>query len=327
MRRIVIVGAGLVVLLLIAGGFVLRNAALRYELKTALGLEPLPEITPLALSAPVANASTRTQPATRTPTPQIVPSATASATASMRAATNQPASPTLPPTETPTPAPPTVPPTPAPVERNGRLYDVYLDAAVKNGQAYQYSCEFDAAWVILQTFGINADVDEIISRTPIDGSIEPFYEETANGFVIHGGDIFSAYSGDYRKNFLARSTGAVFVPVFASYGLRAEPVSDRAGLQAALRGGGLVWIKTTVDFKPWRPATWITPEGRTHQTVLGNDHAVVVMGFNQDVVVIRDVLGPTSTGRNRPLEYEVAWDTFLRSWGAQENDGVAVFGS
>ncbi len=282
--------------MVMAGAFVLRDAALRYELKTALGLEPLAEITPLALSAPVANAPTRTLPATHTPTTQVVASQTVAATASARTATDLPASPTLPATETAPPAP-TVPPTPAPVERNGRLYEVYLDAAVKNGQAYQYSCEFDAAWVILQSFGVNAEVDEIISRTSIDSSVEPYYEETANGFVIHGGDIFNAYSGDYRKNFLARSTGAVFVPLFASYGLRAEPVGDRAGLEAALRGGGLVWIKTTVDFKPWRSATWITPDGRTHQTVLGNDHAVVVMGFNQDVVVIRDVLGPTSTGR------------------------------
>jgi hypothetical protein len=58
--------------------------------------------------------------------------------------------------------------------------------------------------------------------------------------------------------------------------------------------------------------------------VLGNDHAVVVIGFNADVVVIRDVLGPTSTNWRRPQEYEVGWETFLRSWGAQGFDGLAV---
>jgi hypothetical protein len=66
------------------------------------------------------------------------------------------------------------------------------------------------------------------------------------------------------------------------------------------------------------------PDGTTHQTVLGNDHAVVVMGFNQESAVIRDVLGPTSTNWQRPYEYEVSWDTFMAAWGAQSFDGVAV---
>ena len=58
--------------------------------------------------------------------------------------------------------------------------------------------------------------------------------------------------------------------------------------------------------------------------MLGNDHAVVVIGFNADSVVIRDVLGPTSTNRQRPYEYEVDWSTFLASWEAQEFDGLVV---
>ena len=83
-------------------------------------------------------------------------------------------------------------------------------------------------------------------------------------------------------------------------------------------------MKTTVDFKPFRPATWITPDGERIQTVLGNDHAVVAIGFNRDVVVIRDVLGPTSSNRRRPFEYEVSWDAFMRAWAAQAFDGLAV---
>jgi hypothetical protein len=83
-------------------------------------------------------------------------------------------------------------------------------------------------------------------------------------------------------------------------------------------------MKTTVDFKSWRPALWVTPEGKTFRTVLGNDHAVVVIGFNSDVVVIRDVLGPTSSNWQRPYEYEVRWDTFLQVWEAQSFDGLAV---
>jgi hypothetical protein len=206
----------------------------------------------------------------------------------------------------------------------GRTYAAYIPAAVKEHQRYRYTCEFDAAWVILQTFGVDADVDEIIARTPIDESIEPHFEQTSDGFVIYGGDIRHVFSGNYRENFLARSSGSALVPVFASFGLEASPVADRADVEAALRRGALIWMKTTVDFKPWRPAIWITPDGDRVPTVLGNDHAVVAIGFNAEVVAIRDVLGPTSTNWRRPQEYEVSWETFLKAWGAQGFDGLAV---
>ena len=58
--------------------------------------------------------------------------------------------------------------------------------------------------------------------------------------------------------------------------------------------------------------------------MLGNDHAVVVMGYNDEVAVIRDVLGPTSSNWERAYEYEVPWETFLPIWEAQGNDGLAV---
>jgi uncharacterized protein YvpB len=232
----------------------------------------------------------------------------------------------------PTPVPPTpVPPTPvpptatsAPIVRNGRSYTAYIEAASKDSQAYQYSCEFDAAWVVLETYGIKTSVDKIIAQMPLDKRIEPWYEQKDGLWIIHGGDIEQAYSGDYKKNFLARSTGAAMIPVFARYGVEATPVGSREAVQAALDRGELVWIKTTVDFKTWRPALWVMPDGRTRHTVLGNDHAVVVIGYNEQGVVIRDVLGPTSSNRQRPLEYDVLWPTFLAAWGAQAYDGLAL---
>lgn len=275
-----------------------------------------------------------------------LPSATATSSATSIPPTTTPEPPTptatsIPPTSTPepTPVPPTavpptaVPPTttpqpptatPAPIVRNGRSYTAYIEAASKASQAYQYSCEFDAAWVVLATYGIKTGVDEIIAQMPLDKRIEPWYEQKDGVWLIHGGDIEQAYSGDYKKNFLARSTGAAMIPVFARYGVEATPISSREAVQAALDRGELVWIKTTVDFKKWRPALWVMPDGRTHQTVLGNDHAVVVIGYNEQGVVIRDVLGPTSSNQQRPLEYDVAWPTFLAAWGAQAYDGLAL---
>jgi hypothetical protein len=313
MRRALLWLAPLCLVALAIGGYAYRNPTLRHEAKVLLGLEARPQITPLAVvvpspAPPTALAPSPTLPPTLTPAPAPT-------------GTLLPPSPTALPSPT---APPTAEPSPAPVVIGGRTYTAYIPAASKEGQAFQYTCEFDAAWVILQTYGIDASVEEIVSRTPIDASIEPRFEETADGFLIHGGDIRSAFSGDYRENFLARSTGGAMLPVFASYGLEAAPVSDRAGVEAALSRGALVWMKTTVDFKPWRPATWITPAGERIPTVLGNDHAVVAIGYNQEVVVIRDVLGPTSSNWQRPYEYEVAWDTFMASWGAQAFDGLAV---
>ncbi|MBA3468937.1 MAG: hypothetical protein H0T53_04770 [Herpetosiphonaceae bacterium] len=269
-----------------------------------------PTTAPLAAQADQATTAPRA-----TIAPTSVPTAEPTAT-SAPTSTPEPTA-----TAAPTPEPTATNP---PVFINGGAYEAYIPAAAKEKQLYQYTCEFDAAWVILNTYGIVASVDDLLGLIPHDLSVEPYYVESADGFVIYGGDITSSYSGDYTANFLARSTGSAMAPVFASYGLETTPVSDRAGVEAALLRGELVWMKTTVDFKPWRPAVWVMPDGRRHQTVLGNDHAVVVMGFNADGAVIRDVLGPTSSNRQRPYEYTVDWGTFMRVWEAQSFDGLAV---
>ena len=310
MRRLFLL---LFVMLLVAGAS-LYVPAVRSRVRALVRPEPPAPITPIAVVAPPTRAAM--------PSPTTVSSPTALPTAMPTAveATGSPVLTSTPaPTETPAPTA-----TAAPVVVNGRVYDAYIPAATKQKQAYQYSCEFDAAWVILETYGIRANVDDLVPIVGVDRSIEPYIKETKDGFIIYGGDILNLYSGDYTKSFLARTTSMAMRKVFEHYNLSTTLVQDRAGIENALRNGQLVWIKTTVDFKPWRPATWIMPNGATRQTVLGNDHAVVVMGFNQDSVVIRDVLGPTSTNWQRPYEYEVSWDTFMAAWGAQSFDGVAV---
>jgi hypothetical protein len=241
----------------------------------------------------------------------------------------------LPPTPAPPPPPPTatsgerdpyatpvVELTPPVVDRAG--YAAYIPAAMKSRQFSHYSCEFDAAWVVLKTYGFDPTVEELINIIGVDHSVEPRWEETSKGIFIYGGDIRHYYSGDYLTNFLGRSSGQAMSKVFTHYGLRVTPVHDKASLQAALRGGSLVWIKTTADFKPGAPATWVMPDGSTYQTVLGNDHAVVVMGYNATGALIRDVLGPTKTNWNRPYEYLVPWAKFLAAWKQQSYDGLAV---
>lgn len=319
-RRLVLIASVFAAGLMLAAVVFIRPV--RAVVKSIVRPEPPAQITPLAISLP---ATTQPGPTvTHTPLPDPP---TATATAMSQAPPTLESAPTAMIEPTITPAPPRTPeptPTAGPIEVNGRLYDAYIPAASKEGQFFQYSCEFDAVWVILATYGIDASGEELIAAAEHDRSIEPYMAETSQGFVIYGGDITRAFSGDYTSNYLARSTGEAMRPVFERYGLGVTPVNDRDGIESALRRGELVWIKTTVDFKPWRPATWIMPDGRTHQTVLGNDHAVVVMGFSERGVVIRDVLGPTSSNRQRPYEYEVPWDVFMAAWGAQQFDGLAV---
>ena len=211
------------------------------------------------------------------------------------------------------------------VTPDGRVYTAYVPTATKVGQFYQYSCEFDASWVVLATFGKDVSFEEQLDIVGHDTSLEPYFEETAEGFIIYGGDITSAFCGDYTSNMLARSTGTAFLPLFEHYGFEAETVKTREEIEATLDRGGLVWTKATVDFLPWAETTWLTPSGKSVPTVLGNDHAVVVMGYNDDGVVIRDVLGPTNTNWERSYEYDVPWETFLAVFEAQGSDGVAVF--
>jgi hypothetical protein len=58
--------------------------------------------------------------------------------------------------------------------------------------------------------------------------------------------------------------------------------------------------------------------------VLTNDHALIVMGFDAEDVIIRDPLGPTTTNEIRPWQYRVSWERYLQVIAAQGNDAVAV---
>ena len=46
------------------------------------------------------------------------------------------------------------------VDVAGHVYDAYLPAATKKHQYYHFTCEFDAAWVVLKTYGFDASLDD-----------------------------------------------------------------------------------------------------------------------------------------------------------------------
>src|SRR5262245_47308063 len=128
----------------------------RQRVRAVVRPEPPARITPLAVNLPPNRPPTTDQrPTTGDRRLALTPSPVTRHPAPV---TRDPSpSATSVPTDTPTPAPT---PTPEPLVVNGRVYDAYIPAATKDHQTYKYSCEFDAAWVILQTYGIDADVDQ-----------------------------------------------------------------------------------------------------------------------------------------------------------------------
>ena len=214
--------------------------------------------------------------------------------------------------------------TPEPVTINGTTYTAYIDTVVKQGQWQQYTCEFDVAYMILKTFGIDSDLNELLNYVGIDDSIEPNAVETSGGTVIYGGDIGKAFCGDLQHNTYAKTRSTAIAKAFNALGCSTYGISDRGGVEQGLLAGHLMWMKTTVDFTDFDPTRWETPTGITYPTVLDNDHCVAAIGYNDDVVVIRDSLGPTNTNWDRPYEYDVPWDLFMHCWGSSGHDAVMV---
>ena len=211
-----------------------------------------------------------------------------------------------------------------PIDSDGATWSAYVQLPIKEGQDFHFTCEFDSAWIILKAYGKDLTLADQLRLVGQDTSIEPTYDERPDGVIITGGDIWEHYSGHYEDNFLARATGNAMRKVFDGSGLTTQPVHDRAAIEAALTAGHPVFFKSAVDFLDWVPATWVTPDGDTFPVVLGNDHALIVMGFNDQDVIIRDPLGPTSTNEQRPYQYRVAWERYLEVFAAQGNDGIAV---
>lgn len=211
-----------------------------------------------------------------------------------------------------------------PVQADNATWTSYIQLPIKEGQDFHYTCEFDSAWIILKAYGLEVPLQEQIDLVGIDESLEPWYEERAEGVIVWGGEVNDYYCGDYETNFLARARGNAMMKVFDGSGLQTAVVNDRKGIEGALAKGWPVFFKSTVDFLDWVPATWITPTNEEYPVVLGNDHALIVMGANDDDVIIRDPLGPTSTNGTRPYQYRVAWDRYLEVFAAQGNDGIAV---
>ncbi len=206
----------------------------------------------------------------------------------------------------------------------GWYWDAYLQMPIKEGQDFHFTCEFDSAWIILKAYGMDVPLEEQLELVGKDESLEPYFEETLDGFHIYGGDVHNFYCGHINENLLARARCNAMRKVFEAKGLGVTVTPDRISIEAALLRGEPVFFKSTVDMMPWRPAVWHANTGENWPVVLSNDHALVVMGFNADDVIIRDPLGPTTTNWERPWQWKTTWTRFLEVLAAQGNDAIAI---
>jgi len=211
-----------------------------------------------------------------------------------------------------------------PVEADGTLWTAMIQVPIKRGQDLHYTCEFDTAWSIMMAYGIDVPLQEQLDAVGFDNRLEPYWEDWGDIVMIYGGDIGKHFCGDLDNNLVAKAKGSAMAKSFEAQGLTATPVHDRAAIEQAINLGFPVFFKSTVDFLDWRPAIWTTPEGIEYRVVFSNDHALAVIGYNDQDVVIRDPLGPTSTNEMRPFQYRVTWERFLEVFAAQENDGLAI---
>ena len=211
-----------------------------------------------------------------------------------------------------------------PVTINGRTYTAYTETFVKQGQWTLYSCEFDVAHMIMMTFGVETALDDLLGYVGLDNPFQPYAEQTPSGLVIYGGDIGEAFCGDLTSNTFAKTRGSAIRRAFEGFDFRVETVSSRSGVKRGLAAGKLMWLKTTVDFTDYLPTRWLTPDGTAYPTVYDNDHCVAAIGYDDDIVVIRDALGPTNTNWDRRYEYEVPWDVFMDCWSSGGYDGLLI---
>jgi len=211
-----------------------------------------------------------------------------------------------------------------PISAASMTWDAYIQLPIKEGQDFHYTCEFDSSAILLEAGGHPMDLQQQLDIVGQDLSVEPYWEETPSEITVYGGNIAEMYSGDYKENILARARTSAVRKVFDAVGMPVASTPDRPSIEEALLAGLPVYFKSTVDFLSWRAATWVTPEGEEYPVVLTNDHALIVMGFNDTHVIIRDPRGPTTTNTTGPWQYHVTCERYLEVIAAEGNDAISV---
>lgn len=157
-------------------------------------------------------------------------------------------------------------------------------------EGYPTGCESAALWVLLKHYGIDVNLDDIIDN--LKKGEEPYYE---NG-VRYGGNIYIEFAGHPSR--------------YTSFGTYDKTIEELANMykKGIINGSGmnfnkvldkvregipvLVWNSADLVI-PYISASWIyKPTGEKINWIRG-EHALVVVGYDNNNVITSDTLTGT----------------------------------
>ena len=167
-------------------------------------------------------------------------------------------------------------------------YDTYLieDVITFNQYPnYPTGCESVALYILLRYYDVDVTVDDIISKLP-KGDI-PYYKDE----VLYGGNPYLEFVG---SPYSSDSFGVFDVPIYNvalqyKEGIVSGKGNDLDTVLGIVSQGRPVMVWTSMYLAlPYVSRSWIYPETNEIINWPANEHAVVIVGFNEDYVIISD---------------------------------------
>ena len=167
-------------------------------------------------------------------------------------------------------------------------YDTYLieDVITFNQYPnYPTGCESVALYILLRYYDVDVTVDDIISKLP-KGDI-PYYKDE----VLYGGNPYLEFVG---SPYSSDSFGVFDVPIYNvalqyKEGIVSGKGNDLDTVLGIVSQGRPVMVWTSMYLAlPYVSRSWIYPETNEIINWPANEHVVVIVGFNEDYVIISD---------------------------------------
>lgn len=167
-------------------------------------------------------------------------------------------------------------------------YDTYLieDVITFNQYPnYPTGCESVALYILLRYYDVDVTVDDIISKLP-KGDI-PYYKDE----VLYGGNPYLEFVG---SPYSSDSFGVFDVPIYnvaLQYkdGIVNGQGNDLDTVLGIVSQGRPVMVWTSMYLAlPYISSSWIYPKTNEIINWPANEHVVVIVGFNEDYVIISD---------------------------------------
>lgn len=186
-------------------------------------------------------------------------------------------------------------------EMEKTIEETYLIDDVKTFNQYPNyptGCESVALYILLNYYNIDVTVDEIISMLP-KGDI-PYYKDN----VLYGGNPYIEFVGSpYSSN----SFGVFDVPIYNvalqyKKGLINGQGKNLDSLLDIVSQGRPVMVWTSMNLSlPYISMSWIYPKTNEIINWPANEHVVVIVGYNDNDVIISDPIDGKIKYQDRDL--------------------------